>query len=328
MKLIYDVPNEPPIYLVNDDEAEYNATQLNAALPNAAPGTIITKAGFGTAKQKAEDGSWSPLELGGGGGSATVYLTTSTETNLNGLISGNGSNLAAVSIDASPTESSTNPVQSGGTYTALAGKAPTSHATDATTYGAGTGSNYGHVKLSDATDSSSDTTGGIAATPKAVKAAYDLANGKQDPITVDASPTASSTNPVQSGGVYDALALKAPLASPTLTGTPAAPTAAAGTNTTQIATTAFVQGELAHEILYYSAQTVNTANNAQILRIPSSGTNAAITTDTVVLECTFANPQYIESDVTWTSYDGYIAFTGTCATATTANVVLGRKGNS
>ena len=32
----------------------------------------------------------------------------------------------------------------------------------------------------------------------------------------------------------------APLASPTFTGTPAAPTAAAGTNTTQLATTAFV----------------------------------------------------------------------------------------
>ena len=37
----------------------------------------------------------------------------------------------------------------------------------------------------------------------------------------------------------------APLASPTLTGTPAAPTAAADTNTTQIATTAYVQTELA-----------------------------------------------------------------------------------
>jgi hypothetical protein len=40
--------------------------------------------------------------------------------------------------------------------------------------------------------------------------------------------------------VNTALALKAPLASPTFTGTPAAPTAAGGTNTTQIATTAFV----------------------------------------------------------------------------------------
>jgi len=36
----------------------------------------------------------------------------------------------------------------------------------------------------------------------------------------------------------------APLASPGLTGTPTAPTAAAGTNTTQVATTAFVMGEL------------------------------------------------------------------------------------
>lgn len=41
-------------------------------------------------------------------------------------------------------------------------------------------------------------------------------------------------------GLQTALDLKAPLASPTFTGTPAAPTPTAGTNTTQIATTAFV----------------------------------------------------------------------------------------
>lgn len=41
-----------------------------------------------------------------------------------------------------------------------------------------------------------------------------------------------------------ALGLKAPLASPTFTGTPAAPTAAVGTNTTQVATTAFVHDEI------------------------------------------------------------------------------------
>lgn len=40
--------------------------------------------------------------------------------------------------------------------------------------------------------------------------------------------------------ITNALALKAPLASPALTGVPTAPTAAAGTNTTQLATTAFV----------------------------------------------------------------------------------------
>ena len=41
-----------------------------------------------------------------------------------------------------------------------------------------------------------------------------------------------------------ALALKAPLASPALTGTPTAPTASVGTNTTQVATTAYVVAEI------------------------------------------------------------------------------------
>lgn len=40
---------------------------------------------------------------------------------------------------------------------------------------------------------------------------------------------------------------KAPLASPALTGTPTAPTAAVGTNTTQVATTAFVNAEIAND---------------------------------------------------------------------------------
>lgn len=42
----------------------------------------------------------------------------------------------------------------------------------------------------------------------------------------------------------NALAQKAPLASPALTGTPTAPTAAAGNNTTQLSTTAFVQAAI------------------------------------------------------------------------------------
>ena len=42
-----------------------------------------------------------------------------------------------------------------------------------------------------------------------------------------------------------ALSAKAALASPALTGTPTAPTASGGTNTTQLATTAFVQAAIA-----------------------------------------------------------------------------------
>ena len=52
--------------------------------------------------------------------------------------------------------------------------------------------------------------------------------------------TADTAKPV-STAQQTALNLKANLASPTFTGTPAAPTAAAGTNSTQLATTAFVQ---------------------------------------------------------------------------------------
>ncbi len=44
-----------------------------------------------------------------------------------------------------------------------------------------------------------------------------------------------------------ALSLKAPLASPALTGTPTAPTAVVGTNTTQIASTAYVKAEINNE---------------------------------------------------------------------------------
>lgn len=46
----------------------------------------------------------------------------------------------------------------------------------------------------------------------------------------------------------NALALKAPLASPALTGSPTAPTAATGTSTAQLATTAFVQQEIAADL--------------------------------------------------------------------------------
>ena len=59
---------------------------------------------------------------------------------------------------------------------AVGGKAPKAHASTATTYGKGTLTNYGHVKLSDSILSTSSTEKGTAATPYAVKLAYDLAN--------------------------------------------------------------------------------------------------------------------------------------------------------
>lgn len=76
-------------------------------------------------------------------------------------------------------------------------------------------------------------------------------------------------------------------------------------------------------ITYFESQTTSVASNAEILRI----TDSSITTATIVLECTFANPSAISGDVSWASYNGYISFTGTCISATTANVTLADKTN-
>ena len=143
----------------------------------------------------------------------------------------------------------------------------------------------GLVQLSSATNSDSET---MAATPKAVKSVKELADTKA-PIespsltgTPTAPTAAQGTNSTQiantafvkaaitalingapgtldtlkeiaaainndpnfSTTINNALALKAPLASPALTGVPTAPTAAQGTNNTQIATTAYVRAAI------------------------------------------------------------------------------------
>lgn len=74
--------------------------------------------------------------------------------------------------------------------TQIDGKAPTSHASTATTYGEATGSNYGHVKLSDSTSSTSGVSGGVAATPAAVKAAYDALDDAKAPAGFGLGTTA------------------------------------------------------------------------------------------------------------------------------------------
>ncbi|MQI61854.1 phage tail protein, partial [Escherichia coli] len=56
---------------------------------------------------------------------------------------------------------------------------------------------------------------------------------------------AINNDPNFSTTINNALALKAPLSSPALTGTPTAPTAAQSVNNTQIATTAFVKSAIA-----------------------------------------------------------------------------------
>ena len=86
----------------------------------------------------------------------------------------------AAGLDASNAQNAVTAAQAtaDAAMAAAEASAPKNHAVSATTFGAGTSANYGHVRLSDATSSTSAASGGTAATPAAVKAAYDLANGK------------------------------------------------------------------------------------------------------------------------------------------------------
>ncbi|MES2959812.1 MAG: hypothetical protein V4792_16605 [Pseudomonadota bacterium] len=94
---------------------------------------------------------------------------------------------------------------------------------------------------------SADVEGALQEVPAiaaaAVAAVVDMAPGALDTLNELAAALGDDANFAATTAA--ALALKAPLASPALTGTPTAPTAAPGTNTTQVATTAFVEAAVA-----------------------------------------------------------------------------------
>ena len=79
----------------------------------------------------------------------------------------------------------------------------------------------------------------------------------QGNLTISGATTSSSTNSYTKAEVDGLLAAKASVASPTFTGTPSVPTASAGTSTTQIASTAFVQAAVAG-IVASAPETLNT----------------------------------------------------------------------
>jgi hypothetical protein len=71
-------------------------------------------------------------------------------------------------------------------------------------------------------------------------------------------------------GIQGQIDLKAPLASPDLTGTPTAPTATGTTNTTQIATTAFVQTKHGEALDYTDAAIITLGNTSTSTYVPLS----------------------------------------------------------
>ena len=139
----------------------------------------------GTTYKRGYDGtSWSNwIEFAS---SATVSgintRLTTAETDIDNLESSRLKTYAsdATAWDTSPTSASTKPVTSGGVYTGLSGKAPTNHASTATTYGVGNASNYGHVKLNDSyTQSGGAASASVGASSKAVVDGYNALNGNK-----------------------------------------------------------------------------------------------------------------------------------------------------
>lgn len=209
-----------PVMTLTEDLLDPASTRVT--LGSSAP--MISRGGSGSA-QVITGG-------GGGGGDMSNYYT---KAEVNDLLAAKQSTLT---FDTTPTAGSGNPVTSSGIRAAIdaiqpgtsvdpstttplmdgtaavgaetayargdhrhptdTSRAPTSHRSTGTTYGAGTASYYGHLKLSDSTSSTLGTGGGTAATPSAVKAAYDLADGAW--TLAAANPTFDQIYPV--GSIY------------------------------------------------------------------------------------------------------------------------------
>jgi len=107
--------------------------------------------------------------------------------------------------------------------------------------------------------------------------------------------TSDANKPVSTAQA-SALALKANIASPTFTGTPAAPTATVGTNTTQLATTAFVNAAMAAG--YVDLTTVQNIGGAKTFTDQSkwiasglTGYSGVMTSTAVIFEKSTGSPQ-------------------------------------
>lgn len=79
-------------------------------------------------------------------------------------------------------------------------KAPNNHASGETTYGVGTASTYGHVKLYDGIDSDSGSNSGVAATPAAVKALNTSLQGVCTALNSKLSTTGCAADSAKLGG--------------------------------------------------------------------------------------------------------------------------------
>uniref|UniRef100_A0A6C0I3N5 Peptidase S74 domain-containing protein n=1 Tax=viral metagenome TaxID=1070528 RepID=A0A6C0I3N5_9ZZZZ len=130
----------------------------------------------------------------------------------------------------------------------------------------------------------------------------------------------ADVNKPVSTATRNALDLKAPLASPSLTGTPTAPTASSSTNTTQLATTAFVQTAISD--LVGGAPTLLNTLNELASAINNDATFAADVATSIGTKAPSANPTFSGTvDVTGTTITGLYSASVTDLSSTYAHLV-------
>jgi hypothetical protein len=201
------------VYVGKGDDGSGNATSI---VPVAGSGGFIALVGTQTVGGSK---TFSLVPKSGQDASSGTDLVRKSQ--VDGLLSTKAP-LASPSFTGSPTAP-----------TAVAGTNSTQIATTAFVNDAIAGFGAGDMAKS---TYDTDNDGKVDAAEVADAAPWSGITGKPTSFT----PSSHSHSIAQVTGLQTALDAKAPLASPVLTGSPTAPTATAGTNTTQIATTAFV----------------------------------------------------------------------------------------
>ena len=196
-KTVWVNDSEPDIDAENLNKIEqgiYDAHQTMASLVSGVKGDAETEFRNGNVNlTKANIGLGNVDNTS----DANKPVSTATQTALNGKQD-------TLTFDDSPTASSTNPVKSGGVYSALAGKISTPSGGTAGQFLKKTanGSEWG--------DADSATWGKISGTLSSQTDLQNALNGKQATLTFDDTPAAGSNNPVKSSGIKTALDGKKP----------------------------------------------------------------------------------------------------------------------
>ena len=152
-------------------EGNFNpSTKANLASPALTGTPTAPTATTGTNTTQIASTAFVQTAMGSAG--LGDMLKSAYDSNADGIVNSADtlSGLTATIAELNHVDGVTSAIQ-----TQINAKAPTSHASSATTYGVSSTTNYGHAKLSTAINSTSTT---LASTPSAVKQAYDLANSK------------------------------------------------------------------------------------------------------------------------------------------------------